>query len=621
MGKWSSFIQGYGLGQRMVEDYNKSQKKRELEEIAKAQESDITQTLEATPEQKARAEAETASIAAQDAKDFGLEQPMDFRPVSNQVIQKTGVSFLGKEYDKPLSDSEKDLKRQTAMAGIFEKYGDVEGGMRLRREAKTQQRDDQRFAWEQDRVTREKTEYDEKQADKTLLKTIDTDVGEFVKKRTTAQDGTVRDLTPDDTLAINQYRAAKLFGAGKIAEASALAKDNLQMAKTTIDLQTEQRKAAIPGVVEAAKGGDFEPLKAYYDRFIPDGAKVTNIAMGKDGKVTVERETVDGKKLPVKTFDSVDQVTKGVMTTASAEMAYNISQNEFRNNLEVQRLQLSKNADARAGAQFAQGQADRKDEKTEKEATRIAEYNLWKEQNPNATPAQDAAAKARILKPRTNDGVDITSDYKPDSYGTGGTAIQKDKNGNIVVTRVDSGKPGQSFSIAPPGQKPAQQSATPTASHINALISNPDQAAAFDAKFGKGAAQSVLDAARQAPKAAPQAPSQQPAPRQAPAAPAVPVQAPTQAPATKPSVASVLGVSGNGGAMDAIMTNKAAALESAAAQLKQSQQVFASAARSGDSAAMRQYQADIVQKRDALSRLLTSMNDQQRSAVVSALGV
>lgn len=51
------------------------------------------------------------------------------------TVAKTGVKFLGKEYDKPLTDADQDRARMQAMSGVFSKFGDPMKAMEMKSKA------------------------------------------------------------------------------------------------------------------------------------------------------------------------------------------------------------------------------------------------------------------------------------------------------------------------------------------------------------------------------------------------------------------------------------------------------------------------------------------------------
>ena len=141
-------------------------------------------------------------------------------PAVPKVFAQQGVTdFMGKR-TTALNEDQVDSARMSAMAGVVSKYDPV-AGMKMRREAKQGERDDILVGWEKARNEREIKQATEQDAEKDFGKQLDGQVGEWFKGRLKNPDGTERAPTIDDHLASSQFRAAKLFEAGKIDQAGA----------------------------------------------------------------------------------------------------------------------------------------------------------------------------------------------------------------------------------------------------------------------------------------------------------------------------------------------------------------------------------------------------------------
>lgn len=140
MGKWDSLVSGYGLGRQMVNDYQDAKKKKEIADIVAAQQdqqSALTET-NAPAAQQMTYDSDTGqyvpslqSVVA----NRGTTAP-EAAPQLPTFDAKNTTSFLGKSYDQPLNEAGMTGARQQAMAGVMEKYGDPEGAMRYRQQAK-----------------------------------------------------------------------------------------------------------------------------------------------------------------------------------------------------------------------------------------------------------------------------------------------------------------------------------------------------------------------------------------------------------------------------------------------------------------------------------------------------
>lgn len=254
-------------------------------------------------------------------------EPASYAP---STIAEKGVNFLGKSYDEPLTDTQRTGARQQAMAGVMEKYGDAEGAMRYRQQAKQGELTDLQMKQARRAGMRE----DKADANAALLEGIDRDVGSADLARRTNPDGSVRDMTVDDHLHASQVRAGLLVKAGKLTEAAQTVKEYNAQAFAKIQLDTEQRNQDLGRAASALGNGDTSGIKDFYNKHVPDGAHVTKVTEGKDGKLTIERTTVDGTPLPAITKNK-NELLAGLNSFKDPMALYNWSQNEFKNNLEL----------------------------------------------------------------------------------------------------------------------------------------------------------------------------------------------------------------------------------------------------------------------------------------------
>lgn len=323
------FNQTYGSVRKVLQD-------KELMDIAKANVEDL-----------APVEDVTMTPGADGAPATGTAVPTAPRQ----------TRFLGQTYDKPLTDGQVSNARTMAMAGVMKKFGDPVGGLRLEQQARE---GDQRATLADLQIgqAQRQAKRDEKaDAHTAALEAVDKDVADWSARRLTNPDGTARDMTLDDQLAAGQYRAARLIAAGKLTEANAMAKDNMAFASNKIQLETQARNEALAQVSAAVAAGDLSKVAGFYDRFVPDGAKVAGIVVDPEtGKITIQRETIDGRPAREVTFKDRNELLAGLDVLKNPMALYNFSQSEFARNLQIK-------ADARAerGAVLAENADKRAD--------------------------------------------------------------------------------------------------------------------------------------------------------------------------------------------------------------------------------------------------------------------
>lgn len=305
---------------------------------------------------------------------------------------KKGIKFLGQTYDANEKDKISEA-RQQALAGIHERYGDSETANRIR-SGITQNKlavSQIKQAEAQDRQTKRAEEL---QAKSDL---VNQDVANYTKKFATNPDGTERALNYDDHLHLGQYQASKLVSAGLLDDANKLAAQNMQFAANKIHIETAERKKALGAATAAAAAGDLSGIKNFYNKFIPDGAQVTNITTGKDGKIYADRVHVDGTKLPTKEFKNVHELVAAAQSLDNPEAALNFANNALHQDLQNKHLELSRAGLGLQSRQVALAEQQRAREIKREDDTRLAGVNLFQERNPNATRPQLEAVKAGIL--------------------------------------------------------------------------------------------------------------------------------------------------------------------------------------------------------------------------------
>lgn len=142
----SRFKAGSDIAEDLINTYEMGQRKKAFGEIASAQDApDFTAEERAAMEAKANAvdatgkpiftmgtdaQGNVTSTLNQDAVPGAVQDA--YTPAA---MARSGVNYLGKTYDAPLSDGQRLGAQQQAMAGVLDKSGDIEGAMRYRQQA------------------------------------------------------------------------------------------------------------------------------------------------------------------------------------------------------------------------------------------------------------------------------------------------------------------------------------------------------------------------------------------------------------------------------------------------------------------------------------------------------
>lgn len=385
------FARAFGAGYDMVSGVGK--------DLALARVANQKETATYTPEQAHQLEAIANAkdeqgnpyynLAANEDGSYSVTPNFkaDGQEQAPAKISAQGVNFLGKSYDAPLTDTQRQGARAQAMAGVMEQLGDADGAMRYRQQAQAaemgqlQISNAKRQAAREDRADRLTAQQDE----------IDADVASWAQQRLKQPDGTMRDMTPDDHLAAGQYRVAKLVGAGRIADANQLAQANMALAGQKIQLETAERNDALGRLAMQIGAGDLSGVNDFYAKYVPDGAHLDELKVDpKTGVITANRTSLDGRRLAPQTFKNRDELLAGLNALKDPMSLYNFSQNEFTRQLHERQVKV-------AEANSASLNEDRKAARDQQTAREEAAVSLFKEQNPTATQAQLDAVRAGVI--------------------------------------------------------------------------------------------------------------------------------------------------------------------------------------------------------------------------------
>lgn len=336
--------------------FNATRQVGQAYEIANVANAKPVQSEELTAEDSAKVQAAAADSSKQIGYDEGAKAYMatpklaedEMGPAQPVEVARARpmTEFLGKRIEGSMTPEQVSGAKFKAMADVVSKYDPLQG-MRLQREVKQGERDDKR--WE-----REDTAATKAEADKAFAEKLDGQVGEWFKGRLKNPDGTERAPTVDDHLAASQYRAAQLTGAGKIDQAGQVLKDYAAQSLVKIQLQGAQRKEALGRTASALAAGNLDAAKDFYNEFVPDGARVTDVKRGAGGELVIQRESLDGRTLPPYTMKDTGQLLSALNSFNDPMALYSWSQNEFKNNLDARKTAVAERqadiAERRLGA-------------------------------------------------------------------------------------------------------------------------------------------------------------------------------------------------------------------------------------------------------------------------------
>lgn len=297
---FEGFNKGYETVGRIARDYQSREVASATPEETTAYTPDQVQSMESiantVDEQGNRVyefvpQEGTANYGLRVRQPDGSYQPVEGAGMAPQSRKR----FLGKDYDPAELTPEKvDRLRYGALADVEARF-DPAKGLRMRREVGQMEREDKLQARQDQQWAREDKAFATAEAQKEGLQ-------QFMNSRLTQPDGTKRPPTAEDFAAATQFQTAQLYDAGDYEGVSKALERNMAYMNNQIQFQKAERESAIGPATAAAAQGDFGPLVNFYNKFVPDGGKVTDIRMGEKGEITVMRQSVDGKPMPSQTI-------------------------------------------------------------------------------------------------------------------------------------------------------------------------------------------------------------------------------------------------------------------------------------------------------------------------------
>jgi len=217
------------------------------------------------------------------------------------------------------------MRRQQALQGIAaeERAQEVEG--RAKKQFETQNEAALLTIEEQRRLKKERDDAEARQ------KKLSQDWSD--RLATKDADGNVIGMRPpndEDLMWSAQRSAQELAAAGKTQEALGAYKDFVIASEAQIKKQGVDRGEAIKRTAKLVNDGNYDALKDFYDKYVPDGAKVQEYKVNKDGTIIVKRVDLNGQPLPdVKTTKL--ELIQGLVSFENPEKLATYAQQSFTN--------------------------------------------------------------------------------------------------------------------------------------------------------------------------------------------------------------------------------------------------------------------------------------------------
>lgn len=437
---FNDFLQGfvgtYGIGRKIASDIADDKLKSDLSNV----ETNGGQTE--TP----AVSGEDALAAGQQALDQRLagatddtqrtQIQADFKPTMDaleaqrqtpaSVVHSVGMGSSFQQQDKPFTPEQVTDSKIAAREGIYRAAGKDDEADRL-----------------QDRLLNRKAmglNIDEAQAkadDRKREDKANDALKEYVNTHIPKDEQGNPVMNNDTMIKAGQFLSMKKEELGDFAGMMDTQKSIFQYVQSKVQTEALARKADSEVAAAALSAGNPAPAIAFYNKYIPDGSEATGITIDKNGFATVTRKSaIDGTPLPPGKPVPVREIAATIRGFADSNAVEEYYRNVDSHNLQTRQLGLQ---------QRGQDRADTKDARDEKRFTdgnqAIADMDAAQAAG-NAAEYASAKRRAMAAGVKLEKDQKVETDFKPNSMGMGGTVVQRNPNGSLVITPVDSSAKG-----------------------------------------------------------------------------------------------------------------------------------------------------------------------------------
>lgn len=452
---WASGLQA---GLQLGRAFKEGQERRAMEEIQKASANEIQdygtagtqqiQGLQASGAYDVQAvpgaegTAPTLRYTPKQGLDLQGDTPAPAGAYIDVAPQRM-TEFLGQRYEGGLTPERMEslrtramanamadpMRRQQALQGLTaeERAQAAEGRaaageLRTQEGFKTQQELTNLTIEEQRRLKKERDDAEARQ------KKLSQDWSD--RLATKDADGNVIGMRPpndEDLMWSAQRNAQELAAAGKTQEALGAYKDFVIASEAQIKKQGVDRGEAIKRTAKLVNDGNYDALKDFYDKYVPDGAKVQEYKVNKDGTIIVKRVDLNGQPLPdVKTTKL--ELIQGLVSFENPEKLAAYAQQSFTNAMTSRQVAATESRAASAN-KTAGLNADLINARIENFNARTKALN----EPPKLTEAQ-VTQRARVMVTNRERN---PATGKPYTMGEATEAVKAGKSSNPIADALD----------------------------------------------------------------------------------------------------------------------------------------------------------------------------------------